>query len=85
MAKLNRSTKIGFLVSSVLVLTANSRAQSHPSIIERIAKTYGLNSWNQVEATPGTCNWAIYWPTSLTLDRHTALNPFKPFQSCVKR
>jgi hypothetical protein len=39
MAKLNRSTTIGFLVFSVLVLAANSWAQSRPPIIERIAKT----------------------------------------------
>jgi hypothetical protein len=61
--KLIRSTTVEFLVSSVLFLAANSWAQSRPPIIERIAKTYGLNSWNQVEAIGS--EGSKQWPRSL--------------------
>jgi len=33
----------------VLVLAATSWAQNRPPIVEKLAKTYGLDSWNQVE------------------------------------
>jgi hypothetical protein len=50
MAKLGRSTTIRLLVLGVLVLTANSWAQTRPPIVEKLAKTYGLDSWDQVDA-----------------------------------
>jgi hypothetical protein len=46
----NRATKIGFLAFAVLLLAASSWAQQRPPILENIAKTYGLDSWNQIEA-----------------------------------
>lgn len=55
MAKLNRSTTIGFLFS-VVVLAANSCAQQRPAIVEKIAKTYGLDSWDQIQAIRYTWN-----------------------------
>src|ERR1700757_5340404 len=50
MKKLGHSTIIRSLVFGVLVLTANSWAQNRPPIVEKLAKTYGLDSWDQVQA-----------------------------------
>ena len=50
MTKLGRSTTIRCLFLAVLVLARNSWAQQRPPILENIAKTYGLDSWNQIEA-----------------------------------
>ena len=50
MAKLGFSTTIRFLVLGVLVLAPNSWAQQRPPIFERVAKTYGLDSWDKIEA-----------------------------------
>jgi hypothetical protein len=49
MAKLGRSTMTCFLVFGVLVLSATSWAQKAP-IADQIAKTYGLDSFGQIEA-----------------------------------
>lgn len=56
MTKLSRSTKFAFLVVGVLVLAATSWAQSRAPVIEQIAKTYGLDSYGQVEAIRYTWN-----------------------------
>lgn len=56
MTKLRRSIKIVCLLFGVLVLTATSWAQSRPPVIEQIAKTYGLDSWDQVQAIRYTWN-----------------------------
>jgi hypothetical protein len=56
MAKLGRSTMIRFLVFGVLVLAPNSWAQKRPPILEQIAKTYGLDSFGQIEAIRYTWN-----------------------------
>jgi len=50
MTKLSRSTMIAFLLFGVLVLATSSWAQSRPPIVEKLAKTYGLDSWDQVDA-----------------------------------
>jgi hypothetical protein len=50
MTKLGRSTTIRFLVFGVLVLAANSWAQARPPIVEKLGKTYGLDSWDQIQA-----------------------------------
>jgi len=55
----NRATKIGFLSFAVLLLAASSWAQQRPPIVENIAKTYGLDSWNQIEAIRYTWNGEI--------------------------
>ncbi|HEV3114191.1 MAG TPA: hypothetical protein VGY99_27205 [Candidatus Binataceae bacterium] len=56
MTKSGRLTKIGFLVFWVLVLAATSGAQTRSPIAEQIAKTYGLDSFGQVEAIRYTFN-----------------------------
>jgi hypothetical protein len=56
MTKLGRSTTIHCLFFGVLVLAANSWAQTRPPIAEQIAKTYGLDSFGQVEAIRYTFN-----------------------------
>jgi hypothetical protein len=56
MAKLVRSTTIRFLVFGVLVFAAPSWAQTRPPIAEQIAKTYGLDSFGQIEAIRYTFN-----------------------------
>jgi hypothetical protein len=56
MAKLGRSTTIPFLVFGVLVLAATSWAQTRPPVAEQIAKTYGLDTFGQIEAIRYTFN-----------------------------
>jgi hypothetical protein len=56
MARLSRLTSIGFLVFGVLLLVATSWAQTRSPIAEQIAKTYGLDSFGQVEAIRYTFN-----------------------------
>jgi hypothetical protein len=55
MAK-GRLTPIRFLVFGVLILAATSWAQTRPPIAEQIAKTYGLDSFGQIEAIRYTFN-----------------------------
>ena len=59
MAKLGYSTTIRFLALGVLVLAPNLWAQSRSPILEKVAKTYGLDSWNQIEAIRYTWNGEI--------------------------
>ena len=59
MTKLGRATMIRFLVVGVVFLASNSWAQQRAPIIEEIAKAYGLDSWNQVEAVRYTWNGEI--------------------------
>src|SRR5499427_7452365 len=56
MTKLGRSTTIRFLVCAMLVLAATAWAQTRPPIAEQIAKTYGLDSFEQIEAIRYTFN-----------------------------
>jgi hypothetical protein len=56
MTKPGLSATIGCLFSGVLVLAAPSWAQTHPPIAEQIAKTYGLDSFGQIEAIRYTFN-----------------------------
>jgi len=49
-------TPIRFLVFGVLVLAATSWAHTRPPIAEQIAKTYGLDSFGQIEAIRYTFN-----------------------------
>jgi hypothetical protein len=55
----NRVTSIGFLAFAVLLVAATSWAQNRPPILEKIAKTYGIDSWNQIEAIRYTWNGEI--------------------------
>src|SRR5258708_37440944 len=59
MAKLVFSPTIGFLVFGALVLAPNSWAQNRPPILEQIAKTYGIDSWDQIQAIRYTWNGEI--------------------------
>ncbi|MGC2697598.1 MAG: hypothetical protein WA738_17565 [Candidatus Angelobacter sp.] len=56
MAKSGRLTTIGFIILGVLVFAAVSRAQTRPPIAEQIAKTYGLDSFGQIDAIRYTFN-----------------------------
>jgi hypothetical protein len=59
MAKLGRSTTIRFLVLGVLILAATSLAQTRPPIVDQVAKTYGLDSFGQIDAIRYTFNIQI--------------------------
>src|SRR5258708_16739148 len=56
MTKLGRSTTICCLFFGVLVLAATSWAQTRPLIAEQVAKTYGLDSFEKIEAIRYTFN-----------------------------
>jgi hypothetical protein len=56
MTKLGRSTTICYLLFGMLVLAPSSWAQTRPPILEKIAKTYGLDSYGQIEAIRYTWN-----------------------------
>jgi hypothetical protein len=56
MTKLGRSTTIRCLFFGVLALAATSWAQTRPPIAEQIAKTYGLDSFDKIEAIRYTFN-----------------------------
>ena len=45
-----RSTTSRFLFVALLVFTANAWPQQRPPILEKIAKAYGLDSWDQIDA-----------------------------------
>ena len=49
-------SKIGLLVFGILLLTSVSWAQKCPPAAEAIAKTYGLDSWGQIDAIRYTFN-----------------------------
>jgi hypothetical protein len=59
MTNASRARTIRFLAFVVLVLAANSWAQNRPPILQQIAKTYGLDSFGQVEAIRYTFNLQI--------------------------
>ena len=56
MTSSSRIVIIGLLALGVLVLAATSWAQTRPAIVEQLAKTYGLDSFNQIEAIRYTFN-----------------------------
>jgi hypothetical protein len=55
-----RVTIVGFMGFWVLVLAATSWAQNRPPILEQIAKTYGIDSWGQIDAIRYT--WNVQFP-----------------------
>jgi hypothetical protein len=59
MTKLARSTTICWLFFGVLVLAGTSRAQTRPPIVEQLAKTYGLDSYGQIDSIRDTFNAEI--------------------------
>jgi hypothetical protein len=56
MTNASRVTKILLLAFGVLILAATSWAQTRPAIVEQLAKTYGLDSYGQIEAIRYTFN-----------------------------
>src|SRR5690348_11317322 len=56
MTKLTRSATILMLSLGVLLLAGTSRAQTRPAIVEQLAKTYGLDSYGQLDAIRYTFN-----------------------------
>ena len=58
-AKLSSSTTICCLLFAMLVLAPNSWAQNRPPVLEQIAKTYGVDSFGQIEAIRYTWNGEI--------------------------
>ena len=54
-----RATMIRVLAWAVVLCAAPSWAQQRPPILEQIAKTYGLDSWGQIEAIRYTWNGEI--------------------------
>jgi len=59
MPKWGCSTTIRFLVFAVLAFAAASSAQKRSPIIEQVAKTYGLDSYGQIDAIRYTFNLEI--------------------------
>jgi hypothetical protein len=56
MTKSTRSATILMLSLGALLLAGTSRAQTRPPIVEQIAKTYGLDSFGQLDAIRYTFN-----------------------------
>ena len=56
MTKLRRSMTMCWLFFGVLLLAVTSRAQTRPPIVEQLAKTYGLDSFGQLDAIRYTFN-----------------------------
>jgi len=56
MTNSGRNTRIGLLGFALLVLATASWAQQRPPIVEKLAKTYGLDSYGQIEAIRYTFN-----------------------------
>ena len=59
MTKLRCFSTVGWLLLGVLVLAATSSAQTRPPIVDQLAKTYGIDSYGQIEAVRYTFNIAI--------------------------
>jgi hypothetical protein len=59
MKKSSRASMIRLLPLAVIVLAATSWAQARAPILEQIAKTYGVDSWGQIEAIRYTWNGEI--------------------------
>ena len=56
MTKLRRFSTICCLFFAVLFLAGTSQAQTRPAVVEQLAKTYGLDSYGQVDAIRYTFN-----------------------------
>jgi hypothetical protein len=59
MTKSSCGSMIRLLAFAVLVLSPNCWAQNRPPILEKVAKTYGLDSWDKIEAIRSTWNGEI--------------------------
>jgi hypothetical protein len=56
MRNVHRLVVIVFLFCGMLILAGTAWGQARPAIAEQIAKTYGVDSWNQIEAIRYTWN-----------------------------
>ena len=56
MKRSNHVTKTGLLAFSILLLALTCKAQTRPPIVEQLAKTYGLDSFGQIDAIRYTFN-----------------------------
>ena len=56
MKKLSRFTTIPCAILGVLALASSSRAQTRPPNVEQLAKTYGIDSYGQLDAVRYTFN-----------------------------
>jgi len=68
MRNTRRLAMMGLLLCGVLILAPNSWAQQRAPILDQIAKTYGIDSWDQVQAIRYTWNGEI---TGLFKAAHT--------------
>lgn len=59
MTKMSRTTVIHLLAFGLLMFAATGWAQSRPPVVEQIAKTYGLDSFGQIDAIRYTWNGEI--------------------------
>jgi hypothetical protein len=59
MRNVRRLTMMGLLLCGVLVLVPNSWAQQRAPILDQVAKTYGIGSWDQIQAIRYTWNGEI--------------------------
>src|ERR1700691_6722585 len=59
MKNARRLAMMGLLFCGVLALVPNSWAQQRAPILEKIAKTYGVDSWDQIQAIRYTWNGEI--------------------------
>src|SRR5499425_919441 len=59
MKKLVGFTATRWLLLGLLLVATAARAQTRPAIVEQLAKTYGLDSWGQVDAVRYTFNIQI--------------------------
>jgi hypothetical protein len=59
MPNIRRLTMTGLLLCGMLVLAPNSWAQQRAPILDQIAKTYGIDSWDKVEAIRYTWNGEV--------------------------
>jgi hypothetical protein len=73
MTKSTRFTAIRCLFLGVLLLASTSHAQTRPPIVEQLAKTYGLDSFGQIDAIRYTFNIEI--PGLLNLSRSWVWEP----------
>jgi hypothetical protein len=64
--------KTGVLLFAMLLLTAPSSTQNRPPIAEQLAKTYGIDSFGQIDAVRYTFN--LQWP-GLNLSRTWTWEP----------
>ena len=73
MTSSSRLAKAGFLIFGLLLFSAAVWAQARPPIVEKLAKTYGFDSWDQVQAIRYSFNLEI--PGLFKLERSWEWEP----------